>query len=427
MKKLTALLCITALLCGCTSKNSNTSDNTNNTSTDPSNVSETVDDNTSTTGPTEPAPTDPVLDSDPSEMVVLGDTKDMTTVSNVDWAKIYRSELEDFKKSDDYDDTARFTVYDINDDRVPELIISYGPYGNKTYLIKTLSDGYYTEFDPITECGMLNYVMDRSLITTTRYHDDIQVMNIQLYRLKGKALANVGSFQRSSLAVKEDGNFVTEEQFTADYNHFISGFIKDIGEDHSFDDDVIKAALGEYDDWKEAYAAVLGDYLKTRKENDNNHFSLMDINGDDIPELFISGAYHYAPYVNVFSWNGCPVPIGSLGNSDGTIGYDDKNGQIYSKVDNPSYTAINIYNFNSENYKLTEAFSCGNTENSKKQDENAEISYAVNGERTDKSTYEKEVKANVNDSLYILGMDNELTEETIKNFKSGKYTASSKK
>ncbi len=425
MKKLTALLCITALLCGCTGKSNVKSDNSTVQSTT---VSDVTDEGSSSAAPTEPAPTDPVLDSDPSEILVLGDSRDMTTVANVDWAKIYRAALEDFKKSDKYDDTARFTIYDMNDDKVPELIISYGPYGNKTYLIRSLCEGYYTEFDPITDCGMLNYIMDRSLITTTRYHDDIQVMNIQLYRLKGKALANVGSFQRSNSAVKEDGNFVTEEKYTEDYNHFLSGFVKNMGEDHSFDDDVIKAALGEYeyDEWKEAFAAVLNDYLKTKKANDDNHFSLMDINGDDIPELFISGAYHYAPYVNIFAWNGCPVPVGSFGNSDGTIGYDDKANELYSKEDNPNYTAECIYTFN-ENYKFSEVFTCANSENSKQQDANFEVTYVVNGEKTDKSSYEKAVKERLNDSLYVLGMDNDLTEETIKEFKEGNYIQPKKK
>ena len=429
MKKLTALLCITALLCGCTSKNSGNSNDNTTTSPDVTASADATDDNngtSETTGPTEPAPTDPVLDLDPSEMPVMGDTKDMTTVANLDWSKVYREALEDFKKSDKYDDTARFTVYDINDDLVPELVISYGQPGNKTYLIKTISNGLYTQFDPITECEMLNYVMDRSLITTTRTRDDIQVMNIQLYRLKGKAFANVGSFQRSNLAVKEDGEFVTEEKFVEDYNHFLSGFTKDIGEDHSFDEDVIKAALGEYDDWKDAFAAILNDYLKTKKENDNNHFSLMDINGDDVPELFISGAYHYAPYVQMFSWNGCPVPIGSFGNSEGTIGYDEKAKEIYSQVVSLSYTAGSIYTFE-PNYKLAQVFTYGDSENAKKQNENAEVVYKINGETTDKKAYEKELKNCMNDSLYILGMDNDLTEETIKDFKAGKYTEPSKK
>ena len=95
MKKLTALLCITALLCGCTGKSNVKSDNSTVQSTT---VSDVTDESSSSAAPTEPAPTDPVLDSDPSEILVLGDSRDMTTVANVDWAKIYRAALEDFKK-----------------------------------------------------------------------------------------------------------------------------------------------------------------------------------------------------------------------------------------------------------------------------------------------------------------------------------------
>ena len=95
-------------------------------------------------------------------------------------------------------------------------------------------------------------------------------------------------------------------------------------------------------------------------------------------------------------------------------------------MDSPSYTAGSIYTFN-DNYKLSQVFSYGDTENSKQQDGNAEISYSVNGERTDKTSYQKAVKERLNDSLYILGMDNDLTEETIKDFKNGKYTEPKKK
>ena len=51
----------------------------------------------------------------------------------------------------------------------------------------------------------------------------------------------------------------------------------------------------------------------------------------------------------------------------------------------------------------------------------------MNGEKTDKSSYEKAVKERLNDSLYVLGMDNDLTEETIKEFKEGNYIQPKKK
>ena len=430
MKKLVALLCITALFCGCSSNNKNSSSQLGASSGNSGTTSATEADTGSGTeeGTTENnAPTDPNIESDPSEMPVNGEQTDMSNVSNVSWDKIYRSELEEFKKSKDFGDTARFTVYDINDDLVPELIISFGELGNKTFLVRTLNDSVYTAFDPITNCDQLSYVMDRSLLTAVRYHDDIQVQNVQLYRIKSGVMANVGSFQRSNTAAKVDGVPVTDDKFDEEYNHYISGFIKSMGLDFGFDDETIDAALGDASDWKEGYEAVLNDYLKYKKQYDDNHFSLYDLNGDDIPELFVSGGYHYAPYVDVYSWNGCAVPVGTFG-TDGTIGFDPDNKELISSVDNPSYTAGSVYSFDSEgNYKFTEIFSYGNTENSKQQDANAEVIYKVNGELTDKSSYESQVKEHIKKSFYVLGQDNDLTADTIKSVSQGKYKEAAKK
>ena len=430
MKKLMAILCVTALLCGCSSKNKSSSNSQSGSVSDNSGAIATEGDTESVSqeGTTaNNAPTDPNLESDPSEILVNGEQTDMSNVANVSWDKIYRSALEDFKKSKDFSDSARFTVYDINDDLVPELVISYGEMGNKTFLVKTLYDSIYTEFEPITACDQLSYVMDRSLLTTVRYHDDIQVQNVQLYRIKSGVMANVGSFQRSATAAKVDGVPVTDDKYDEEYNHYISGFIKSMGLDFGFDDATIDAALGGSESWEKGYEAVLNDYLKYKKANDDNHFSLYDINGDDIPELFVSGGYHYAPYVDVFSWNGCSVPVGSFGN-DGTLGYDADNNELISIVDSPSYTAGSVYSFDTEgNYKFSELFNYGDTENSKQQDPNVEVVYKVNGEFTDKSDYEKQVKEHVKKSYYVLGQDNDLTADTVKSVGESKYKEPSKK
>lgn len=430
MKKFMAILCMTALLCGCSSKNSGSSDSQsavsgNNTGSEVTTEADTG--SGSQEGTTvNNSPTDPNLESDPSEILVSGEKTDMSSVANVSWDKIYRSALEDFKKSDKFSDDARFTVYDINDDHIPELIISYGGYGDKTFLVKTLSESVYTEFEPMTGCDQLSYVMDRSLLTAVRLHDDIQVQNIQLYRIKSGMMANVGSFQRSSSAAKVDGVPVTDDKFDEEYTHYISGVIKSMGLDFGFDDATIDAALGNTESWEKGYEAVLNDYLKYKKANDDNHFSLYDINGDDVPELFVSGGYHYGPYVDIFSWNGCVVPVGTFG-TDGTIGFAPDSKELISLVDNPSYTAGSVYSFDTEgNYKFSELFSYGNTENSKNQDQNAEVIYKINGQLTDKSDYEKQVKEKVKKSYYVLGQDNDVTADTVKNVGSGKYKEASK-
>lgn len=422
MKKLMALLCITALLCGCSSKNKGGDSSQPAASGEPSVTDDVSGDPSAATSSGEPAPTDPNLESDPSEILVTGVDTDMSNVSNVSWEKVFRSELTDFKKSDKYDDTARFTVYDINDDLIPELVISYGPYGDKTFLVWTMDNCVLTAFEPLEDCDQLSYVMDRSLINTVRYHDEIQVQNVQLYRIKSGKMANVGSFQRSSTAAKVDGEAVTDDAFDAEYNHIFSGVIKSMGLDFPFDDDVIDAALGAADDWTTGYQAILNGYLRHNKQTDDNRFSIMDVNGDDVPELFVSGGASYSPYVDVYSWNGCVVPVGTFG-ADGTIGYDPDENQLISIYDSPSYTAGSVYSFSkNDNFKFSELFNYGNTENSKQQDPNAEVIYKVNGELTDKSSYESAVKENVKKSFYVLGRDNDITEETVKAVGEGKYT-----
>lgn len=419
MKKLTALLFAAALLCGCSSKNEkdsggNTASNTNTTTA------------ASSSDTSEPTTEFDDMHIDTSyEDPVEGESIDVTEMEDVSWDKLYRQELEDFKKSSDYDDTARFTIYDINDDQIPELIISYGPMGNKTYLLKSLNDTDYTEFEKIENCADLCYVMNRSLLVTYRYNDAEHIQTVQLYRLKNEKLPNVYTYQLTDNTAMVNGKEVTEDEYTEEYNHFINGVIKSVGMDHSFDDDIINAALGQAKDWKEAYCAILNDYLKYKKENDDNHFSLMDITGDGVPELFVSGGYHYAPYVDIYAWNGCPVPVGTFG-ADGTVLFNDENGEVSTKFDGPSYTSGSVYTF-SNVFKFEEAFTYGNNENSKKNDENVELVYYLNGEKTDKDNYEKTVKERTSGKYYVLGQDNDITEETIKELAGGKYKEAEKK
>ncbi len=419
MKKLTVLLCVAALLCGCSSKNEKES------------VENTTSATAATSAVTSSDSAEPTTEFDDMyidtsyEDPVEGESIDVTEMDDVSWDKFYRQELEDFKKSADYDDTARFTIYDINDDQIPELIISYGPMGNKTYLLKSLNDTDYTEFDKIENCADLCYVMDRSLLVTYRYNDEEHIQTVQLYRLKNTKLPNVYTYQITDNTCKVNGKEVTEDEYTEEYNHFISGVIKSVGMDHSFNDDIINAALGQAKDWKEAYCAILNDYLKYKKANDDNHFSLMDISGDGVPELFISGGYHYAPYVDIYAWNGCPVPVGTFG-ADGTVLFDDEKNEISTRFDGPSITSGSVYNFTNV-FKFEETFTYGNNENSKKNDENVEVVYYLNGEKTDKDNYEKTVKEHTSGKYYILGQDNDITEDTIKALAEGKYKEAEKK
>lgn len=419
MKKLLALLCVTAMLCGCSSKDSSQNDNKNNDTN-----TTTASENTQTTVNIEDVTFDYSID-DSYEAPINGTSTDVTEMADVSWSKLYRDAIEEFKKSDKYDDTARFTIYDINDDMIPDLIISYGPYGHKNFILKSLADINYTEFEEIKDCGELLFVMNKSLLAAFHYNDEEQRQTIQLYRLKNDKLANVYTYELSNTYAKVNGQEVDRDKYAEEYNFLINGVIKPMGIDHSFDDDIVKAALGEAADWKEAYCAVLNDYLKYKKQNDNNHFSLLDINGDDIPELFVSGGYHYAPYVDIYAWNGCPVPVGSFG-ADGNILYYKDKDELATYYDGPNETSGSFYKF-TDNFRFEETFTYGNNENAKKNDENIEAVYYVNGEKKDKKDYESAVKKQTKATHYELGQDNDITEETIKEFAEGKYKEPSQK
>ena len=423
MKKLFALICVTAMLCSCSSKNSSDKKNDNKNSNDTTTEAASSD-NTQTTVNIEDVTFDYSID-DSYEEPIEGVSTDVSKDADVSWSKLYRKALDDFKKSDKYDSTARFTIYDVNDDRIPELIISYGPYGNKNFLIKSLGTKNYTEFEEIQNCSDLYYVMNKSLLVTLKLDEEKHIQTNQLYRLKNDKLANVYTYELSDSYAKVNGQEVDEDKYAEEYNFLINGVIKPIGSDHSFDDDIVNAALGEAADWKEAYCAVLNDYLKYKKADDDNHFSLMDINGDDFPELFVSGGYHYAPYVDIYAWNGCPVPVCSLG-ADGTVLYYKDKDEVATYFDGPSYTSGSIYKFN-DDYKFEELFTYGDTENSKKNDDSVEVAYYINGEKTEKKEYESTVKEKTKGSPYVLGQDNDITEETIKELSEGKYKEASKK
>jgi len=406
VKKYLAVLCAAALLSGCSSNNKS-----------------------STGAVSGGTPEIPATTAAPSinfdyEYPVTGTDTDMSDVSNVDWSLIYRDAISEFRKTENCDETARFTIYDINDDMIPELFISYGNDDDKTYLVRSLSnENIYTEYEPISNGGEMYFSMNRSLLVIFFYNFESQTQTAQLYRLKNSKLANVYTFEMSGESYKMNGEECNEEEYMDEYNLLLSGVIKDMGTDFAFDDDSIDAALGNKSTMEEGYAAVLNGYLKNMNDNANmkSTFSVMDVNGDDVPELFVSEGIAFSPSVDVFSWNGCVVPVGTFG-TDGAMYYYPESGELQGEYHAPSYTAGCFYKFN-EKFRFEELFSFGDTEVS----DNAEKIYNINAEPKDPDEYHKIMDEHTSGDSYSLGEDNEVSEESIKLFKEGKFTAPSLK
>lgn len=417
MKKYLAILFAVAMLCGCSDKN-------NSSSAGGSTVPAATDDLGNPVSPGGEATTQYVMDTS-YEDPIIGTDVDMSEVENVDWSLIYRDAIEEFRKTDKCDETARFTVYDINDDKIPELIFSYGPGDARVYEIRSLSsENIYTEFEPIEHCDYMIYTMNRSLLSTFKYDYENSSQAIQFYRLKNSKMANVFTLGMKDNICLMNGEECTEDEYFEEYTKLYDGVNKPMGTDFGFDDETIDAALGNCDSWEKAYSAVLNDYLKYKNSSDLNRFSVMDINGDDIPELFVSGGAPYDPYVDVYSWNGCAVPVNCF-SGDVYLYYFQDSKKLWSDYKSGSLTAGTIYTFN-DVYKFDKIFSYADDEVAHQNEENAtDVQYKINNEDSNKDDYKKQVEENTKGNPYALGQDNEVTEETVKQMAEGKFTAPS--
>jgi hypothetical protein len=198
--------------------------------------------------------------------------------------------------------------------------------------------------------------MNRNLLAIFFFNYETNSQIVQLYRLKNSKLANVYTFEITDNVYKMNGQECTEEEYNDEYTLLLSGVIKDMGTDFGFDDDSIDAALGNKSTMEEGYAAVVNSYLKQMEGNANvkSSYSIMDVNGDEVPELFVSEGVAFSPSVDVFSWNGCVVPVGNFG-TDGTMYYYPTSGELKGEYHAPSYTAGCFYKFN-EKFKFDEDF-----------------------------------------------------------------------
>lgn len=72
--------------------------------------------------------------------------------------------------------------------------------------------------------------------------------------------------------------------------------------------------------WKGAYKAALETFRQSVDFTEDSLFSLRDINGDDIPELFISEGYYHSGEVHIYTFDGELTEIGEKG-SNGKVLY----------------------------------------------------------------------------------------------------------
>ncbi len=393
MKRFIAILCFTALLCGC--------GDIEETSDKKISSSELV---TETT-----APTTAEVTTEPEEQEVT-------------WQAAYREIIEESRS--EAGEYGLFGIYDLDSDGVPELSISGGTGDSAFTRIYTVSSGETVKIaEYTTENPML--IAETGVIRVDGYDQEKRCAWTEFCCMKNNELVLERRFERIFSDSDDDkllcdGKEVTEDEFNAAIRQYESGLYTNLGGDFRITDELIAAVLGEEMDWKSAYSAYLTDVLQTVNEEDGAGFSVLDINGDGVPELFRSEGMYHVSGVDILTYNGGLRHLGYFG-SYGNVSYYPDTNELLSSNMGMGYLSGTFMTLNGDDFISTLSYSDDSGAIDPESGEEPE--YIINGQKV---TMEKYIEATGSHSEYdfcVLGTDNELTMENIEALAKGQYKA----
>jgi hypothetical protein len=182
----------------------------------------------------------------------------------------------------------------------------------------------------------------------------------------------------------------------------------------------IELALYGGSSWEKVYSEYLTEIADKRTyEEMYPTFSLCDITGDDVPELFISEGWAHVARVLVYTFDGRLRSIGTIGTYGGTtynvepqtiVNYDMHMGYEYGgdyEIRDCRFVRVFQYYNN-----------CGAVENE------ADYEYKINDKPVTKDEYDAALAEHSTEHYVWLGGDNELDSGTAANVADGIYTES---
>lgn len=229
------------------------------------------------------------------------------------WKGAYKAELETFRQSGDYTEDSMFSLRDINGDDIPELFISDGYYHSGEVHIYTF-DGELTELGEKGSNGRVLYCTDSGILLDGYMQGGED--HRKYYRLESDLLTELAYFYNDSgrpgTAVYKLNNVeVSEEEYNSELEKYHGDFIF-LGRDFQFTDAFIEAALSEKDNWYDVYSDLLYG-LAEADISEKWKFSLCDINGDYIPELFLSEGSSRMASCLIYSYHNGFISLGEYG------------------------------------------------------------------------------------------------------------------
>lgn len=168
--------------------------------------------------------------------------------------------------------------------------------------------------------------------------------------------------------------------------------------------------------WHTAYSAILLDFANSG-EYPRAAFSVRDVNGDGVPELFVSKGVGRVDRCFVYTFSDESVMLDELGEY-GCVGLDTAIDQLVSTNMTQGYEWVDFYELREDN-----SLECvrGFYNNLGREAGTDEVEFHINGEAVPEEEYRAAFAEYSEHEVLWLGRDNELTAETASAVAMGEY------
>ena len=325
------------------------------------------------------------------------------------WRELYAALLKEKSAPEtEYPDTAdAFSLYDLNSDGVPELILSHGDYHGAYCTVYTVSGG---ELKKVLDLGSYGTCMYRTAGYLAGSYMGMGYTDINYYSIADDYKEYMSFSDNSGTAEREiyftvNNKEVTKEEYEKELAGMQSGTGIELGRTYMINDDSIKYAVTGVKNYKAAYSGILKDsYLSSPYHNDDERYTLMDITGDRTPELIV-----YAGKMDIYTFTRGRAQLIATEYPDTqhgsiTVGYSfDRKMLIVSSGTEDGKSADSCYSIRRGRIKCEGILSQNSTDKTYRIDENT----------VSKDEYEKAKKKYAGRRVYY-GTVYDLNEENIK-------------
>lgn len=273
-----------------------------------------------------------------------------------DWRQLYAEKLRDYIASNDYSNDIKFDLYDLNDDNIPELIISEGTYHMAKCYIYTVNEEKVIELGNYGQFGLVNFIEEKNLlyVVCNQGHSFVD-----FYKVKKDSVDLIFEAYTSELGQilgHDDAEYIvngvpsTKEAYESGIELYYDSYkVKgDIGRQFELDENtIVKVFETMYSNnnsnyqvfdigcsWTQAkeICEALGGNLVSINTKEEQSFI------EEILESQIKDNYWIGGYRSGDTWRWCDGTGISYTNWDSWTGYD---GEIHSQPDN--YTGDENY------------------------------------------------------------------------------------